>query len=362
MSAAAGEVGVAAVNAGGAASAGRVSFMSADVGAAEGACAAEGAHAAKSAHAAEGEQVRGGAGAPVVSERFDALGADGRPARLGIMGGTFDPIHIGHLACAEQAREAFSLDAVIFMPTATPAFKRDRDVASAEDRLAMCRLAVLPNPRFDVSAMEIARGGITYTIDTARTLRAHYPDNVELFFIVGADSALSLARWRESASLARLVRFIAVTRPGYALKGDLERKLDGLGGFDVSCLSVTALSISSSELRERARAGRTLRYLAPSVVCDYVIEHGLYRGEDASGEACEAGEVRVTRGMHEVSKTREACEAGGVRVACGASEASRAHAAPNTHVTSNAPNAHAAPNASSAHGAHVLREMKEVGV
>ena len=154
---------------------------------------------------------------PVVSARFDDLGADGAPARLGIMGGTFDPIHIGHLACAEQAREAFGLDAVVFIPTGVPAFKRDRAVTPAPDRLAMCRLAVLPNRHFDVSSLEIDRPGVTYAVDTVRALRAHFPANVELFFITGADSILSIARWRESAAVASLTRFIAVTRPGYVV-------------------------------------------------------------------------------------------------------------------------------------------------
>ena len=119
----------------------------------------------------------------VISERFDDLGRDGAPARLGIMGGTFDPIHIGHLACAEQAREAFGLDGVLFVPAGNPVFKKDRAVTPAGMRLAMCRLAVASNPAFDVSAVEVERGGDTYTVDTLRQLRAHYPGNVELFFI-----------------------------------------------------------------------------------------------------------------------------------------------------------------------------------
>ena len=111
----------------------------------------------------------------VISERFDDLGRDGAPARLGIMGGTFDPIHIGHLACAEQAREAFGLDGVLFVPAGNPVFKKDRAVTPAGMRLAMCRLAVASNPAFDVSAVEVERGGDTYTVDTLRQLRAHYP-------------------------------------------------------------------------------------------------------------------------------------------------------------------------------------------
>ena len=218
---------------------------------------------------------------PVICNRFDDLGADGAPRRLGIMGGTFDPIHIGHLACAEQAREAFGLDAVVFIPTGNPAFKRDRAVTSGADRLAMCALAVRPNPHFDVSDMEIARGGVTYTVDTVRALRAHYPANVELFFISGADSILSIVRWRESAEIASMVHFIAVTRPGYAVSSEFKRELASLGAYDVSYLEVTALAVSSSDLRARVYDGYSLRYLTTLSVCDYIYKHGLYRGEGA---------------------------------------------------------------------------------
>lgn len=219
---------------------------------------------------------------PVVSARFDDLGADGAPARLGIMGGTFDPIHIGHLACAEQAREAFGLDAVVFIPTGVPAFKRDRAVTPAPDRLAMCRLAVLPNRHFDVSSLEIDRPGVTYAVDTVRALRAHFPANVELFFITGADSILSIARWRESAAVASLTRFIAVTRPGYVVTDAFKAELASLGDYDVSYLEVTALAISSSALRERVHDGFSLRYLTTLPVCDYIYRHGLYRGPGAA--------------------------------------------------------------------------------
>ncbi|WP_241157376.1 nicotinate-nucleotide adenylyltransferase [Adlercreutzia sp. ZJ242] len=230
---------------------------------------------------------------PTVCERFDDLGADGAPARLGIMGGTFDPIHIGHLACAEQAREAYGLDAVVFIPTGNPAFKRDRDVTPGRMRLEMCRLAALPNPHFDVSDMEIARGGVTYTVDTVRALRAHYPANVELFFITGADSILSIARWRESAEIASLVRFIAVTRPGYVVTDAFKEELASLGDYDVSYVEVTALSVSSSDLRARVHAGYSLRYLTPLSVCDYVHRHELYRGEGAAPYATKAARANV---------------------------------------------------------------------
>lgn len=214
----------------------------------------------------------------VVSERFDDLGADDpeKVVRLGIMGGTFDPIHIGHLACAEQARETYDLDAVIFVPAGSPVFKRDQHVTSAEHRLAMCRLAVRSNPAFDASAIEIERGGDTYTVDTLRQLRAHYPDNVELYFITGADAVFSIVKWRESSEIAKLAKLIGVTRPGFDLSIEKRRYLAERSDFSVSYAEVTALAISSSDLREKVRSGKSIRYLVMQGVFDYIAEHGLY--------------------------------------------------------------------------------------
>lgn len=218
-----------------------------------------------------------------ICERFDDLGADGRPARLGIMGGTFDPIHIGHLACAEQAREAFGLDAVVFIPAGNPVFKKDRAVTPAADRLEMCRLATRSNPAFDVSAIEIERGGDTYTVDTLRQLRAHYPDNVELRFITGADAVASIVAWRESAAIADLARLIAVTRPGYALSDERRALIEGRGNFAVDYLEITSLAVSSSDLRRRVAAGASIRYLTMQRVFDYIREKRLYRDDGEGG-------------------------------------------------------------------------------
>lgn len=218
-----------------------------------------------------------------ICERFDDLGADGRPARLGIMGGTFDPIHIGHLACAEQAREAFELAAVVFIPAGNPVFKKDRAVTPAADRLEMCRLATRSNPAFDVSAIEIERGGDTYTVDTLRQLRAHYPDNVELRFITGADAVASIVAWRESAAIADLARLIAVTRPGYALSDERRALIEGRGNFAVDYLEITSLAVSSSDLRRRVAAGTSIRYLTMQRVFDYIREKRLYRDDGEGG-------------------------------------------------------------------------------
>lgn len=209
--------------------------------------------------------------------RFDDLGADGLPARLGIMGGTFDPIHIGHLACAEQAREAFNLDAVIFIPTNIPVFKRDRKVTSATDRLEMCKLAVESNPAFDVSALEIERGGETYAVDTLRELRTFYPENVELFFITGADAVAHITRWKESSEVAHLAQFIAVTRPGFSLTQEKKEEIEQGGLFKVHYLEATSLAISSSDLRERVSRGKSIRYLTMQRVRDYILAKGLYQ-------------------------------------------------------------------------------------
>lgn len=231
--------------------------------------------------APEGVAALGGSGAsnapgPVVGERLDGLGADGTRVRLGVMGGTFDPVHTGHLACAEMAADACGLDAVAFMVAPNPSLKRHQATAPAEDRLAMVRLAVADNPRFDASALEMARPGVTYTADTLRTLRGHYPENVELFFIVGADSLATLPRWHDAEALKDLATFVCVSRPG---RFDADELLEGCrrAGFSIESVTAPLLDISSSELRRRVGKGEAIRYLAPLAVCAYVDAHGLYR-------------------------------------------------------------------------------------
>lgn len=185
------------------------------------------------------------------------------------------------------------LDAVIFVPTGIPVFKRDRSVSPAADRLEMCRLAVESNPFFDVSDIEIRRGGDTYTVDTLREMRAHYPGNVEFWFIIGADAVASIALWRESDAIAQLCKLAAVTRPGFQLDGATRAQVDEAGAFDVRYLQATALSVSSSDLRERLEHGLSIRYLTTDAVCDYIREKGLYGfaegGEGGADDApCDA--------------------------------------------------------------------------
>ena len=214
-----------------------------------------------------------------ICPRFDSLGFDdpSRIRRLGIMGGTFDPVHIGPLACAEQVRETFGLDGVVFVPAGDPWMKSDKGVSDSRHRLEMVRLAVSDNPLFDVSTIEIDRPGKTYTVDTLRAMRAHYPDNVELYFITGADAVFRILEWRDSEQLGRLAHLVAVTRPGYKIT-DARRRYFRTHANILHLLQVdvTALVVSSTDLRQKVRDGRSIRYLTPQPVVEYVARNGLY--------------------------------------------------------------------------------------
>ena len=208
-----------------------------------------------------------------------------REYRLGIMGGTFDPIHYGHLVTAEQAREALGLDLVLFMPAGSPAFKQGNPVTNSEQRYAMTLLATAANPAFDVSRFEIDRPGVTYTVDTLEALRRVYPDNVKLFFITGADAILDILSWHAADRMAPLATFIAATRPGYDINQACTRiELSGLP-FDVSYIEIPALAISSTNIRERIRMGKSVRYLTSESVIGYIRKNNLYRDE---GSVCPA--------------------------------------------------------------------------
>ncbi|MBK5211982.1 MAG: nicotinate-nucleotide adenylyltransferase [Coriobacteriia bacterium] len=194
--------------------------------------------------------------------------------RIGIMGGTFDPIHIGHLVAAEEARIQFALDKVIFMPTGRHAFKQD-GTTPPEDRLFMTELATLSNPHFEVSRLEIDRPGKTYTIDTIIEMRKLYPD-AELYFITGTDAVFEILTWKDSARLADMVIFIAAMRPGYNLEAAKVLHAQGEENFDIRYIEVPALSVSSTELRKRIREGRSVRYLVPANVLSYIVRKDLY--------------------------------------------------------------------------------------
>lgn len=193
-----------------------------------------------------------------------------RPPRIGIMGGTFDPIHHGHLVAASEVQMSMNLDEVIFVPTGRPADKSD--VTPSEHRYLMAVIATASNPRFQVSRVDIDRPGPTYTIDTLRDMRERYPD-AELFFITGADAITQVLSWRDAPVLWELAHFVAVTRPGHELS------VEGIPGGVVSVLEVPALAISSTDCRKRVHEARPPWYLVPDGVVQYIGKHGLYRSD-----------------------------------------------------------------------------------
>ena len=201
----------------------------------------------------------------------------GREYRLGIMGGTFDPIHYGHLVTAEQAREALALDLVLFMPAGSPAFKQDREVTSPEDRYAMTVLATAANPSFYASRFEIDRPGVTYTVDTLKALRSAYPENVHLYFITGADAIIDIVTWHDAAEIASLATLIAATRPGYDIRQAQARIAASGIDFDVRYIQIPALAISSTNIRDLVRLGKSVRYLTSESVMGYINKNRLYR-------------------------------------------------------------------------------------
>lgn len=218
-----------------------------------------------------------------LADMLPTLGYEqGRPYRLGVMGGTFDPIHNGHLVCAQQSLDVLGLDEVLFMPAGSPAFKQDRRVSSGEDRFAMTLLATADNPDFVASRLEIERPGTTYTVDTLEALREFYPPNVELFFITGADAIIDIVSWHRAERIAQIATLVGATRPGYDLSW-ARAAIEGSGiAFDVRYLEVPALAISSSYLRERTREGQSIRYLTKDSVIGYIAKHGLYAPESAA--------------------------------------------------------------------------------
>ncbi len=200
--------------------------------------------------------------------------------RLGVMGGTFDPIHHGHLLTAEEARWQFDLDEVVFVPTGRPWMKQDRKVSPAEDRYLMAVIATSANPRFSVSRLEIEREGPTYSVDTLQALRDERGD-VELFFITGADAMLEIFQWKDPEEALSMAHFIAATRPGYDLSA-FERGAP-TEHPNVSVMAIPALAISSTDIRQRVSRGRPIRYLVPEGVQTYIEKARLYREDPGQG-------------------------------------------------------------------------------
>jgi nicotinate-nucleotide adenylyltransferase len=188
------------------------------------------------------------------------------------MGGTFDPIHHGHLVAASEVQAWFDLDEVVFVPTGDPWQKSDRDVSPAEDRYLMTVIATAANPRFNVSRVDIDRQGPTYTIDTLKDLRARFPE-AELYFITGADALADIFTWRDAEELFALAQFVGCTRPGYAMD---EAMLATIPSDRVTIVEIPALAISSTDCRDRKRRGEPVWYLVPDGVVQYIAKHDLY--------------------------------------------------------------------------------------
>ena len=188
------------------------------------------------------------------------------------MGGTFDPIHHGHLVAASEVQAWFDLDEVVFVPTGQPWQKSDRDVSAAEHRYLMTVVATASNPRFTVSRVDIDRSGPTYTIDTLRDLSERLPD-ADLYFITGADALAEIFTWRNAEELFGLAQFVGCTRPGYEMG---QGTLDGIPADRVTILEIPALAISSTDCRERRAQGEPVWYLVPDGVVQYIAKHDLY--------------------------------------------------------------------------------------
>lgn len=200
-----------------------------------------------------------------------------KPQRIGIMGGTFDPIHHGHLVTAEIARSKFKLDSVIFVPSGHPPHKQSLP-GHAEQRLLMTLLATVTNPYFQVSRVELDRVGPSYTYDTLLEFHELYGKNASFFFITGADAVLEMFTWRNAERLVEMCTFIAATRPGYHLT-DIKHLPDEFVS-KIELMQVPALSISSTDIRRRIREGKPIKYLLPESVETYINKHGLYKSND----------------------------------------------------------------------------------
>lgn len=199
--------------------------------------------------------------------------------RYAIMGGSFDPIHFGHLAAAETVRQKLNCQKVIFIPLGNPPHKKNRILSDSIHRYTMTVLAANSNPYFEVSNIEVNRDGYTYTLNTIAELNKYYGKEVELLFITGADALFEIETWYKVEELLKLCSFVAVTRPGYD-KSMLEQKLQYLQSkynSELHIIDVPGLNISSTDIRERIKIGASIKYLVPEVVEQYIFKHGLFR-------------------------------------------------------------------------------------
>jgi nicotinate-nucleotide adenylyltransferase len=220
----------------------------------------------------------GAVGAPGTAGTADTAGATTgtKPFRLGLFGGTFDPVHVGHLHIAECAREQFSLDGVLFIPTGQPVRKLGAGFSAADDRHAMLKAAVAGNACFDVSRIEIERAGVTYTIDTLRAIKERYGEKAVLFFIAGFDAVFDMSTWKNADEIGGLVTVLSAKR---AISHDIEPSLLHNGGcFDIHLIDSCFIDVSSHELREWVRKDRSIQYLVPDATYSYIRKQRLYRG------------------------------------------------------------------------------------
>ena len=199
------------------------------------------------------------------------------PKKIGIMGGTFDPIHLGHLATAEAVREIFSLDEILFIPAARPPHKLGKLVTDENHRLAMTILATRSNKFFKVSDMELKRTGLSYTLETMNELHKTFGDSTELFFIIGADSLADLFKWHAAKELVEKCHFIATTRQGInADFSAVENFFGAVAREHIHRVTTPGLEISSTDIREKIRCGRSIKYLVPEAVEEYILREALY--------------------------------------------------------------------------------------
>lgn len=199
--------------------------------------------------------------------------------KYGIFGGSFNPIHYGHLMICEYIKEEMGLDKVIFIPTGNPPHK-DLGV-SAEDRYEMVRLAISPNPDFEISDIETTRVNLSYTVDTIRELKKIYKEE-KLYFLIGLDSLFQLKTWKKIGDLSQEIEFVVALRPGYIDKEEINREIDFLRdnfGTRINLIKTPLYEISSTDLRDRIHEGKSLRYLIPKKVLNYIEESGFYKGD-----------------------------------------------------------------------------------
>ena len=202
--------------------------------------------------------------------------------RIGLIGGSFDPIHVGHLLAAQGAAEQLGLEKVVFIPAKQPPHKKYRRLADFAHRYAMVKIAIRGNPLFAVSDVEMRRGGKSYSIDTIHMLRAEYGADSNLYFIVGADMVRALPTWKHVDELIKLCRFAVVVRPGYDYRADLEAIKGRMGAAFVRetkrhIVTIPPIGVSATQLRRRLRAGKSIRYMAPEGVERYIRKHGPYK-------------------------------------------------------------------------------------